>query len=163
LFILKLIKKHNTQDGKINRTIFIRFIFLAISIICCIGSFVKGIKNALESAEEAKKEMQSLNADNERILNEARAERDALLKDAREIKEKIISDAKEDAQEQASGIIDAAKSAIEVEKQAAISHLKSQVANLSIEIAEKVVQKELAAKDDQLALVDKMLGDVILN
>jgi F-type H+-transporting ATPase subunit b len=132
-------------------------------ILEAVNDREEGIKNALESAEEAKKEMQSLNADNERILNEARAERDALLKDAREIKEKIISDAKEVAQEQASGIIDAAKSAIEVEKQAAISHLKSQVANLSIEIAEKVVQKELAAKDDQLALVDKMLGDVILN
>jgi len=122
-----------------------------------------GIKNALESAEEAKKEMQSLNADNERILKEARAERDSLLKDARVIKEKLISDAKEEAQEQASTIIENAKASIEVEKQAAIADLKTQVAHLSIEIAEKVVKQELASKDDQIALVDKMLGDVTLN
>ena len=121
------------------------------------------INKALESAEEAKKEMQSLNADNERILKEARAERDSLLKDAREIKEKMISEAKEDAQEQAGLLIKNAKAAIEVEKQAAIADLKTQVAKLSIDIAEKVVRRELASKEDQLALVDKMLGDVTLN
>lgn len=132
-------------------------------ILEAVNDREEGIKNALESAEAAKKEMQSLNADNERILKEARAERDTLLKDAREIKDKIIADAKEEAQEQASGIIDAAKSAIEVEKQAAISDLKTQVAHLSIDIAQKVVKSELASKDDQLALVDKMLGDVTLN
>ncbi|WP_152286007.1 F0F1 ATP synthase subunit B [Flavicella marina] len=132
-------------------------------ILEAVNEREEGIKNALESAEEAKKEMQSLNADNERILKEARAERDTLLKEARELKDKIIADAKEDAQEQATGIIDAAKAAIEVEKQAAIADLKTQVAHLSIDIAEKVVKQELSAKKDQLELVDKMLGDVTLN
>lgn len=132
-------------------------------ILEAVNEREEGIKNALESAEEAKKEMQSLNADNERILKEARAERDTLLKEARELKDKIIADAKEDAQEQATGIIDAARSAIEVEKQAAIADLKTQVAHLSIDIAEKVVKQELSAKKDQLELVDKMLGDVTLN
>jgi len=132
-------------------------------ILDAVNEREEGIKGALESAEEAKKEMQSLNADNERILKEARTERDGLLKDAREIKEKMISEAKEDAQEQASLLIKNAKAAIEVEKQAAIADLKTQVAKLSIDIAEKVVRRELASKDDQLALVDKMLGDVTLN
>ena len=132
-------------------------------ILDAVNDREEGIKNALESAEAAKKEMQSLNADNERILKEARAERDSLLKDAREIKEKIISEAKGEAQTQATGIIEAAKAAIQIEKQAAISDLKTQVAHLSIEIAEKVVKRELASKDDQLALVDQMLGDVTLN
>jgi len=132
-------------------------------ILEAVNDREQGIMDALESAEAAKKEIQSLNADNERILKEARAERDSLLKDAREIKEKIISEAKGEAEEQATGIIYAAKSAIEVEKKAAISDLKSQVAQLSIDIAEKVVKKELASKEDQLALVDTMLGDVTLN
>jgi F-type H+-transporting ATPase subunit b len=132
-------------------------------ILDAVNDREEGIKNALESAEAAKKEMQSLNADNERILKEARAERDSLLKDAKEIKDKIISEAKGEAKAQASGIIDAAKAAIEIEKQAAISDLKTQVAHLSIKIAEKVVKRELASKEDQLALVDKMLGDVTLN
>ncbi|MEI6865243.1 F0F1 ATP synthase subunit B [Flavicella sp.] len=132
-------------------------------ILEAVNDREEGIKKALESAESAKKEMQSLNADNERILKEARAERDSLLKDAREIKDKIISEAKGEAQEQAIVIINAAKAAIEVEKQSAIAELKTQVAHLSIEIAEKVVMKELSAKEDQLALVDKMLKDVTLN
>tara|TARA_B100000809_G_C15023280_1_gene489238 strand:+ start:586 stop:1086 length:501 start_codon:yes stop_codon:yes gene_type:complete len=132
-------------------------------ILEAVNDREEGIKNALESAEAAKKEMQSLNADNERILKEARVERDSLLKDAREIKEKIISDSKEEAQDQARTIIESAKAAIEVEKQAAISDLKTQVAHISIDIAEKVVKQELAAKKDQLALVDKLLGDVTLN
>ncbi|WP_139957469.1 F0F1 ATP synthase subunit B [Flavicella sediminum] len=132
-------------------------------ILEAVNDREEGIKDALESAEAAKKEMQSLTADNQRILKEARAERDSLLKDAREIKEKIIAEAKEEAQEEASAIIDSAKAAIEVEKKAAISELKTQVAHLSIEIAEKVVKRELASKDDQLALVDKILGEVTLN
>lgn len=93
----------------------------------------------------------------------ARAERDVLLKDAREIKEQIIAEAKEEAQEQASSIMESATAAIEVEKKAAIAELKTQVAHLSIEIAEKVVKNELSSKDDQLRLVDQMLGDVTLN
>ncbi len=132
-------------------------------ILDAVNEREEGIKGALESAENAKKEMESLNADNERILKEARIERDSLLKDAREIKDKMISEAKDEAQEQAGLLIKNAKAAIEVEKQAAIADLKTQVAKLSIDIAEKVVRRELASKDDQLALVDKMLGDVTLN
>jgi F-type H+-transporting ATPase subunit b len=86
-----------------------------------------------------------------------------LLKDAREIKEQIISEAKEEAQEQANSIMESATAAIEVEKKAAIAELKTQVAHLSIEIAEKVVKNELSSKDDQLKLVDQILGDVTLN
>jgi len=131
-------------------------------ILEAVNDREEGIKKALESAEEAKREMQSLNADNERILKEARVERDGLLKDAREIKDKMIVEAKEEAQEQATNIIDSAKAAIEVEKKAAVAELKKQVATLSIDIAEKVVKKELNSKEDQLALVDKILSDATL-
>ena len=68
-----------------------------------------GIKNALASAEDAKKEMQNLNASNEQLLKDARAERDALMKDAREIKDKMISDAKEEAKEVTSKLIENAQ------------------------------------------------------
>ena len=73
----------------------------------------EGIKKALASAENARKEMENLHADNERILNEARAEREALLKEARDIKSKMIADAKEEAQAQASKMIEQAQAAIE--------------------------------------------------
>ncbi|WP_046758526.1 F0F1 ATP synthase subunit B [Kordia jejudonensis] len=123
----------------------------------------EGIQGALDAAENAKKEMQNLQADNEKLLKEARAEREAMLKEAREIKEKMIADAKGEAQEQANKMVAQAQESIRSEKQAALAELKSQVANISVEIAEKVVRGELADKDKQLSLIDKMLGDVTLN
>ncbi|WP_108802705.1 F0F1 ATP synthase subunit B [Aquimarina sp. Aq107] len=132
-------------------------------ILEAVNNREEGIKNALESAEAAKKEMQNLQADNERILNEARAERDGMLKEARQLKESMIADAKSEAQTEADKIVAQAQATIESEKKAAIADLKSQVAGLSVEIAEKVVRKELADKDKQLELVESMLGDVTLN
>ncbi len=122
-----------------------------------------GIKGALASAESARKEMENLKADNERILNEARAEREAMLKDAREIKAKMIADARDEAQTQASKMIEQAQTAIESEKNAAMSELRNQVAILSVDIAEKVVREELSNKDRQLKLVESMLSDAKLN
>lgn len=132
-------------------------------ILDSVNNREEGIKNALESAEAARKEMQNLQADNERILNEARAERDGMLKEARQLKENIIAEAKTEAQTEADKIVSQAQATIESEKKAAIADLKSQVAGLSVEIAEKVVRRELADKDKQLALVESMLGDVTLN
>ncbi len=123
----------------------------------------QGILDALASAEKAKLEMQNLTADNERILKEARAERENLLKEAREIKTKMITDAKDEAQVQANNMITQAQVAIESEKKAAMAELKSHVASLSIDIAEKVVREELSNKDRQLKLVESMLVEAKLN
>lgn len=122
-----------------------------------------GIEDALKSAEIAKLEMQNLQADNQKLLQEARAERESMLKDARDIKNKMIEDAKNEAQDQANKIIEQAQVAIEGEKKAAIAELKSQVANLSIEIAEKVMREELSSNDKQLKLVESMLGETTFN
>tara|TARA_R110000787_G_scaffold25308_1_gene71135 strand:+ start:443 stop:943 length:501 start_codon:yes stop_codon:yes gene_type:complete len=131
-------------------------------ILGAVNEREEGIKSALASAEEAKKEMQNLNASNEQLLKDARAERDALMKDAREIKDAMISDAKDEAKEVTSKLIENALASIEQEKQAAIAELKHQVAELSISIAETVIKKELASKDDQLKLVEGMLKEVTL-
>src|SRR5690606_41627226 len=117
----------------------------------------------LASAENARKEMENLHADNERILKEARAEREALLKDARDSKVKLIDEAKAEAETQANKIIEQAQAAIDGEKKAAMAELKYHVANLSIEIAEKVVRAELSNKDKQVELVESMLGEAKLN
>ena len=121
------------------------------------------INNALSSAEEARKEMQNLKADNEQLRKEARAERDAILKEAREVKEKVLASATEEAQTKADMIVAQAKESIEMEKKAAMAEIKSQVANLSIEIAEKVIRKELSSKEKQHQMINEMLGDVTLN
>lgn len=132
-------------------------------ILDAINSREEGIRNALLSAENAKREMQNLKSDNEKLLADARAERDALMKEAREIKEKMIIDAKVEAQAQGEKMIAQAKASIESEKNAALADLKNQVSNLSIEIAEKVLKEELSNKDAQTKLVDKLLGNAKLN
>ncbi len=121
------------------------------------------INDALASAENARKEMQNLQADNEKLLQEARIERDAILKEARGLKEKVLADASTEAQQKADKIVAQAQESIQLEKQAAMAELRNQVANLSIEIAEKVVRKELSNKEKQHQLVEDMLGDVTSN
>jgi len=132
-------------------------------ILDAVNEREEGIKNALESAENARREMQNLQADNQRILNEARAERDAMLKEAREMKEKMIADAKGEAQAQGEKMIEQAKAAINSEKNAAMAELKLQVSTLSLSIAEKLLKDELSNTEAQTKLVEKMLGDVKLN
>jgi len=144
------------------------FIFLVLllkklawkPILDAVNEREEGIRGALAAAEDAKKELENLNADNERILKEARAERDALLKDAREMKDNIISEAKAEAKEQQNVVIEQAKAAIASEKQAAIADIREQVATLSIDIAEKVIRKELSSDEKQADLVSDMLKEV---
>jgi F-type H+-transporting ATPase subunit b len=148
--------------------IFIALIFLLKKfawkpILDAVNEREEGIKNALLSADNARKEMQNLQADNQRILQEARMERDSLLKDAREMKDKMVADAKNEAQAQGLKMIEQAKVAIESEKNAAMAELKLQVSTLSLEIAEKLLKDELSNKEAQVKLVEKMLGDAKLN
>lgn len=121
------------------------------------------ITDALNSARRAKEEMANLKSDNEKLLAEARNERDKLLKEAREAKDKIINEAKSKAAEEGERLIKLSREAIQNEKMAAITDLKNQVANLSIEIAEKIMRQELMSDEKQNALVADYLKDVKLN
>ena len=148
--------------------LFLLLIFLMVKfawkpIMTALNDREEGIQGALDAAENAKKEMANLQADNEKLLKEARAEREAMLKEAREIKTKMIDDAKAESKVEADKIIAQAQAAIEAERKSAIADLKSQVAALSVDIAEKVVKSELSNKDKQLGLVEDMLGQATLN
>ena len=132
-------------------------------ILKSVNDREEGIKEALESAEKARREMQNLKADNERILKEARVERETMLKEAREIKAKMITDAKEEAQIQANKMIEQAQIAIESEKKSAMAALKNHVAGLSVDIAEKMIREQLSNKEKQLKLVEDMLAEAKLN
>lgn len=132
-------------------------------ILSSVKNREQSINDALASAENARKEMQNLKSDNEQLLKEARAERDAILKEARELKEKVITDASEEAKVKADKIVADAKRSIEIEKQSAMAELKNQVAELSVEIAEKIVRKELSGKNEQHQMIEKMIGDAKLN
>lgn len=123
----------------------------------------EGIQNALDAAKKAKEEMAALQSNNERIINEAKAERDKLLKEAREMKDSIITEAKTKATKEGEKLINAARESINNEKMAAITELKNQVAQLSVEIAEKILKEELSSQDKQKTLVKALLEDVNLN
>jgi F-type H+-transporting ATPase subunit b len=131
-------------------------------ILKAVNDREKGIKDALDSAEAAKKEMQSLQADNEKIMKEARAERDSLLKEARDLKNSMISQAKDEAKSEAQKIIESANEAILNEKNAAVSDIKKQVASLSIEIAEKLLKEKLSDDNKQMKIVEDLIKDVKL-
>ncbi|UOK43191.1 MULTISPECIES: F0F1 ATP synthase subunit B [Flavobacterium] len=143
--------------------IFLMVKFAWKPIMASISAREDGIRDAIASAETAKKEMMNLKADNQRLLDEARAERDTMLKEAREIKEKMIADAKSEAQVQGAKMIEQAKATIESEKNAALAELKNQVSGLSVQIAEKLLKGELSDKSSQTALVERMLEEVKLN
>jgi len=132
-------------------------------ILSAVEEREEGIKEALELAEKAKEEMQALNADNERILAEARIERDVLLKEAREMKDKIVNEAKDQASTEADKILLSAKEQINNEKLKAITELKNQVADMSIDIAEKILRSELSDSNKQKELVAQVLKSNELN
>jgi len=123
----------------------------------------KSIEDALKAADKAKEEMASLNADNEKILQEAKKERDLLLKEAREIKISIINEAKEQANTEADKILTSAKDQISNEKMKALTELKNQVASLSIEMSEKVLKSELSDAAKQKEFVSNSLKQSELN
>ena len=117
------------------------------------------IKNALDSAEEARTQLENLQSENQRLLKEARKEKEILLKEALKTKNQIISDAKREAQNETEKILSQAQDTIQSEKRAALKELKNQVGSIAIDIAEKVINKELENKDKQMNLVNDLLKD----
>ena len=143
------------------------FIFLVLllkkfawkPILDTVNERESSIKEAMSEADRARNEMAAIQESNQKVLKEARAEREALLKDARNTGAEIVAQAKTDAKIEANKIISQAQEAIQNEKRAAVNELKNQVAQVSLEIAEKVIDTELANKDKQAQLVDKLLKD----
>ena len=132
-------------------------------IINALEAREEGIADALAAAENAKRELSNLKADNEKLLAEARAERDAMLKEAREMKDKMIVEAKEEAQVAGAQMIAQAQASIQSEKNAAMTDIKNQVSTLSIDIAEKLLKGQLADKQAQEQLVGALLSEIKLN
>ena len=128
-------------------------------ILSAVNERETSIKDALASAEAARTDMESLQSDNQRILKEARAEKEAMLKEARSTRAELINTAKEDAQAEADKILTQAQEAIQNEKRAAINELREQVGSIAMDIAEKVLQKELENKDKQVQLIDQLIQD----
>lgn len=121
------------------------------------------IDEALHAADKAREDMKKLKFDNEQLLNEAKEERDEILKAARKVRDKIIDEARDKANNEANNIVENAKERIENEKMAAMTDLKNQLASLSIEIAEKILQRELSDKEKQEDYVQKLVNEIHFN
>lgn len=123
----------------------------------------QSIQHALDSAENAKKEMANLKADNEILLRETREERDKILRDARDAANRIHDQAQTDAKKNADRMIEDAKSIIQTEKNAALRDVREQVAMFSLEIAEKLIKKNLSDDKSQKDLANTFIKDLKLN
>lgn len=132
-------------------------------IMKAIDEREKGIEDSLLEAKKAREEMAKLKTENDAIMQKARAERDEILKEARAIRDKTVESAKESARKEADAIIESARETIQSEKNAAVAELKNQVANLSVEVAEKVLKEKMKSDDQQKLLVDKLVKEIKLS
>ena len=121
------------------------------------------IHEALNAANQAREEMKQLHFSNETLLQEAKNERDAVLNEARKIRDKLIEEARVKAGEEASRIVEGAKASINNEKMAAITDLKNQLAQYSLEIAVKILQRELSDPARQEEYIRDLLKEVKFN
>lgn len=132
-------------------------------IINSLNDRERSIQEALDTAEKARHEMSQLKSDNEKLLNEAREERDRILREAREVSAKMREEGQLEAKRTSDKIIEDARAAINIEKQAALRDVKAQVAMFSIEIAEKLMKKNLSTDKAQKELVESYVKDLKVN
>jgi len=121
------------------------------------------IQKAIDQAKIAREEMSNLKAENDKLLAEAREERAKILQEAKEMKSAILAEAKLKAKDEAAKIVQNAMQEIDNHKKAAMIEVKNEIGNLAIEIAEKVLQKELKNQADQEAYVNGLVKDMNLN
>lgn len=148
--------------------IFVALVFLLSKlawkpIISSLKERENSIQQALDTAERARAEMAQLKSDNEKLLKEARIERDNMLKEAREAANRLKDEAAADAKKSADKILAEARAAINVEKEAAMRDVKAQVALFSLEVAEKLMKKNLSSDKEQKSLVEGYIKDLKLN
>ena len=132
-------------------------------ILTAVNEREESIQESMDMAIKTKAEMEALQAQNKDLLKDARIERDKMIKEASETSKKLIEESREEGKAQQQKIVAEAQKIINAEKAAAISELKTQVASLSLEIAEKVIKGELASDDKQRALAEQIAKDISLN
>ncbi|MEM1324195.1 MAG: F0F1 ATP synthase subunit B [Bacteroidota bacterium] len=121
------------------------------------------IQNSLDEAKRAREEMANLKNENEKILTEARTERASILKEAKEAKDQIINEAKTKAKEEAQKIVSNAKTEIENQKMAALVDVKNQAGMMALDIAEKIIRKQLKGDAEQESYVNGLVDEIKLN
>jgi F-type H+-transporting ATPase subunit b len=121
------------------------------------------IDDSLRKAHEANERLANIQKEGESILQEAREKQALILKEAAETRDAIVEKAQEKARAEGARMLNDAKAEIEQEKAAAIADIRKQVAELSVEIAEKVLRQKLSDDKSQMDYIDRMLDDVSSN
>ena len=121
------------------------------------------IQGALDLAQKTRGEMAKLKSENEQILAQARAERDTILRSAKETADRVIAESRDKAIAEGQRMLEQAREAMQNERQALVASMKKEVVNLSIEVAEKVLRRELADKNSQEKLVQELVSSSRLN
>lgn len=121
------------------------------------------IADSIASAEKIKAEMALMKSEHEQVLAEAKAERSRILKEAKDVRDRIVNEAKEQAKAEARKIVEEAQAAINNQKMAALIEVKNLVGNLVIELAEKVLRKEMSNKTEQETYIKKLAEEIRLN
>ena len=117
------------------------------------------IADSLKAADEAQARLAGLAQEQAKMIEETRLEQSRILKEASQARESIIAQAKEEAAAEAAKLLEHAKVEIAAERESAIRDIRRQVAMISVEVAEKIVRKDLAEGDDQLALLDRLVDE----
>ena len=130
------------------------------SIIKMVNERKEYIDESLAKAEEANLRLANIQKQGEELLMEAREKQAQILREASETRDTIVGQAQEKARDESARILSEAKAEIESQKQAAIRDIRSQVAELSVQIAEKILQKELSSSAEQSQLIDRLLDEV---
>lgn len=133
------------------------------TIVFSLKERERTIEEGVANAGRIKEEMIAINKKTEKVLQDARVERDILVKEGRELKEKIISEAKESASLEVQKMMEEASRKIEEEKNLALIEMKTHIARLSIQIAEKILRKKLENTDVQKEIVEDFLGNISNN
>ncbi|WP_449027995.1 F0F1 ATP synthase subunit B [Prevotella jejuni] len=130
------------------------------SIIKMVNERKEYIDESLAKAEEANLRLANIQKQGEELLMEAREKQAQILREASETRDTIVGQAQEKAHEESARILSEAKAEIESQKQAAIRDIRAQVAELSVQIAEKILQKELSTSAEQTQFINRLLDDV---
>ena len=130
------------------------------SIIKMVNERKEYIDESLAKAEEANLRLANIQKQGEELLMEAREKQAQILREASETRDTIVGQAQEKAHEESARILSEAKAEIESQKQAAIRDIRAQVAELSVQIAEKILQKELSTSAEQTQFFDRLLDEV---
>jgi F-type H+-transporting ATPase subunit b len=128
-----------------------------------LGDREKGIADSIATAERIKQEMAEFKSENEKLLAQAREERTLMLKEAKDAKDKIIGDAKEQAKVEANKIILDAQAQITQQKNAALTAVKNEIGSLALEVAEKILRKQLNSSEGQEMYMKMLADDIKLN